>query len=61
MNKKKILPNIIPVLAVITALTCLMTGVKKHETWQIVLNSITLGLLVILFVLNAVKAARQKT
>jgi hypothetical protein len=60
MNKKKLSPNIILISAAIIGLTGFMSGVKKHETWQIALNAITLGLVVIAFVLKAVKATREK-
>ena len=60
MNKKGLSPNILLVCITIIGISGVLSGVKHHETWRIVLNAITLGLLIILTVIKVIKTARQK-
>jgi hypothetical protein len=60
MNKKRISFNILLISVSIIGVTGVMNGVKHHETWLIILNAITLGLLMIAAIVKIIKAARQK-
>jgi hypothetical protein len=58
MNKKRLFPNIILICAIIISVTGVLSGVKHHETWRIILNAITLGMLIIVAVIKVIKTAR---
>jgi hypothetical protein len=59
MNKK-LFYNIILICAIIISVTGVLSGIKHHETWRIILNAITLGLLIILAILKIIYAYKQK-
>jgi hypothetical protein len=60
VNKKRLSPNILLVCITIIGITGILSGVKHHETWRIILGAITLGLLMIGPIIKVIKAARQK-